>query len=64
MTDNTQKIIALRNELRMLKGDLQSISSGEAGSRFAAADKAKLQIRIAAIQKIVDDMEAADSQGT
>ncbi|RYG33892.1 MAG: hypothetical protein EON93_08910 [Burkholderiales bacterium] len=64
MTDNTQKIIALRNELRMLKGDLESISSGEAGSRFAAGDKGKLQTRIAAIQQIVDDLEATDSQET
>lgn len=64
MSTSNQTIVALRNELRMLRNDLESISCGQAGSTFAVGDKDKLKARIHAMQKIIDDLEAVDARDT
>lgn len=48
----------------MLMRDPSAIMAGEAGSRFAKGDKAKLKDRIAALEIVLAKLNDADAQKT
>lgn len=57
-----QTIVALGGELKALTRDLEAIMAGEAGSMFAKGHKAKLKARIAKLQSIIAELDAAGAK--